>query len=473
MKITDLSISFGDEREVLSGFNLEIKPGEIVGLSGPSGSGKSLVAKTITRTLPISASWSAESTSFWTKTDQRLGVTTISQKALKNYRQREVGMIWQDPSLALNPTLTIGQQLEEALTAVAKSSTQNLEIALKAALTEVQLLNDQDRILRSYPHQLSGGQLQRIVIAMAIAGEPQLIVADEPTTALDDENETALLDLLRQLVVTKKSALLLITHDVRLLRRYTQRIVSMPDVTSGEATIAQNHSSRIQLAADAIALSVQDLQFDYAAAHKQGGKSPDQWLLNEINLSIRTGEIVALIGKSGVGKSTLAKLLMGELQPTHGVINVFDGRTSLISQSPGLSLNPRHSVEFAIQEVLRSNRNRWAEHQPDSAALLCQVDLDPSLVARSLPHQLSGGQRQRVAICLALATKPTVLIADETVSALDSAVKADILQLYHRLARENKMALLMITHDVEMAHQFADRVLLLQHGRLDISDPLD
>ncbi|WP_226017345.1 ATP-binding cassette domain-containing protein [Novosphingobium sp. FKTRR1] len=448
--------------------DLAVEAGEIVALIGETGSGKSSAALAALGLLPRG-----------THTQGRVE------------RNGRLAMIFQDPQAALNPLQTIGAQVAEAVRIHQPLSGAAALTAAARLLAETGL--DPARVPPSrYPHELSGGQRQRVCIAMALACQPDLLVADEPTSALDAATQAQVMALLVDLVRGRGMALLLITHDLLLARGVADRIAllqggrlkesgPLPQVLEQPATRALlAHVSHMAIrnpattpAAATPVLEVRGLTHGYGS-HK---------VLDGIDLTVTAGEIVGLVGGSGEGKSTLLRLVLGLEQPQQGValvqgIDLLHARgTALraarrqvqaVFQDPGGSLDPRWPVWRSVAEPLHllDERLSAAERRDRAIAALARVNL-PADTADRLPNQFSGGQRQRIALARALVIEPALVVLDEATSALDAAVRAGILDLLAALA-DDGLALLFVTHDQAMIAGLADRVFSLKQGRLHL-----
>ncbi|NJC24776.1 ABC transporter ATP-binding protein [Neolewinella antarctica] len=465
LTVDELIIGFDPARPVVNEVSFTIDAGEKVGLWGPSGSGKSMIGKAIVSLLPPAAEFVSGKLKLTLGDDVTVDLLTTSEEVLRSIRGTEIGMVWQDPATALNPTHTIARALGE----VAQLFTP------PELLDMVHLIGDQGRILASYPHQLSGGQLQRIIIAIALAKNPRLLIADEPTTALDSLTETALLDLLDELVTERKIALLLITHDESILRTRTHRVIQLQagrivaDGPVAEVLGEESRTARRQQVVpgpDAPVLTITDLNYAYHTSSWIPFRKPAvTQILSDVNLEIRAGEWVALTGPSGCGKSTLASNIVDAQGDVTGSITVARGGVQLIPQNALASLNPRHTVARILKEVLSANQNAWFDGTPTPTDLLARVKLTPEVLDRK-PDELSGGQQQRLVIARALAAHPSLLIADESVSALDAAVQREILSLFSELLRQRAVGLLFISHDIRLVRAYAGRVVIIRAGKL-------
>ncbi|WP_206794173.1 ABC transporter ATP-binding protein [Amycolatopsis sp. MtRt-6] len=497
LRLHDVAVSFGDV-EAVRGVGYEVREGEVVAVVGESGSGKTVTAMSLLGLLPPTARVTGRA--------ELAGrdLYALTPAELRAVRGGDVGMVFQEPMSALNPVFTIGDQLVEAIRthqALAAPAARERAVEL---LTLVGLPDPRERF-RSYPHELSGGQLQRVVIAMAVANEPQLLIADEPTTALDVTVQAEILELLRDLRERLGTAILLITHDMGVVADLADRVVVMHDgrvveqgpveeiftapaedytrqllgsvVSLGGAVTPHAASSIPDVPAVAPLLRVENLSVTYRgrfrtlSVHAAAG----------VNLHVEPGEVLGLVGESGSGKSTVARAVTGLLAPSAGSVRVGDAditrvrgraakalrrRIGVVFQDPLSSLNPRTTVGESVATPLRLHRAvRPSEVDGRVAELLSAVQLSPSLAAR-YPHELSGGQRQRACIARALALRPDLLVADEPTSALDVTIQARILDLLRELRQEFGFACLFISHDLAVIEQLADRVAVMHQGRV-------
>jgi len=431
LDIRGLAIAFGG-KEVVGGVRLAMAPGDIVGLVGQSGSGKSLTALAILGLLPPGTEVSG-SISF-------AGKPLTDAAAL---RGREIGIVFQEPMTALNPVMRAGDQVAETLLC---HGVPRAEAKRRAAetLEQVGLPGLGER----YPHQLSGGQRQRVAIAIAIAMKPRLLIADEPTTALDLTTQAQIIALLRRLAADSGMGLLLISHDLPLVSKTAHRVITLGDVALPAPALRRRTSpGEILLAGTGIVR-------DY--------RHPKLRAVDGVDIAVRSGESVALVGESGSGKSTLLRTLLALDKPQAGKVTL-NGRIQAVFQDPAGSLDPRWRVERLVAEPLPPMIADERRHRVIS--VLAQVGL-PADAASRFPHEFSGGQRQRIAIARALIVEPDIIAFDEATSALDLLVKTQILNLLARLAEKRGLAYLFATHDLAAVRQIADRVLVMQHGRI-------
>ncbi|TQF68571.1 ABC transporter ATP-binding protein [Rhodococcus spelaei] len=491
LDIENLTIRFGEAAPVVDGLSLSVGRGEIVALVGESGSGKSLTAKAALGLLPDGATATGSIT---LGRDEVIGADEAALAALRGTR---AAMVFQEPQTALNPVQKVGWQIAQALRAHGRVSRSQ---ARERAVELLRLVEIPDPELRVdwYPHQLSGGQKQRVVIALALSGEPDLLIADEPTTALDVTVQAEILDLLRTLRDDRGTAILLITHNMGVVADIADRVAvlrhgllveergvyelfSAPREKYTTALLAAVPRLAVTDASEPAApdpvLAVRALDVVYPA--RLGNR--EFHALRGVSLDVGAGEVLGLVGESGSGKTTLGRAALGVIRASAGSVT-FDGvdlgaagtrelrglrkGLALVHQDPAASLDPRRSVGDSVAEPL-------VVHRAASGALLrARVDtllesvrLPRSFAARR-PAELSGGQRQRVALARALALAPRLLVADEPTSALDVSVQAEVLDLFADLREEFAFACLFISHDLAVVNQVADRVAVLRGGEL-------
>jgi oligopeptide/dipeptide ABC transporter ATP-binding protein len=467
------------------GVTLSVERGEVLGIAGESGCGKSTLAATVLRLLPDSARVGGQ---VLLDGEDVLG---MKWGRLRTVRWSEAAIVFQGALHSLNPVQNIGTQLAEPIRLHRSVPDDEINARVKELLEKVGLPASR---ASAYPHQLSGGQRQRVMIAMALACAPDLIIADEPTTALDVMVQAQVLDLLTSLVRDLGMGMVLISHDLGVLGTTCDRVAVMyagEVVEEGPALEifdSPRHEHTRALAAafprigdpnarhvgdEAVAstaiLGARDLRVVF------GGRVR---AVDGVNLEVDSGEIVALVGESGCGKTTLARTLLGLEKPTSGEV-VFEGRpldyrrlkdyrrqVQLVLQDPLGALNPRHTVYDAVAEGLRVHRVQGDEEALVAEALSKAGLRPPEKFFLRYPHELSGGQRQRVVIAGALALEPRVLIADEPVSSLDASVRGEILALLQRLRTELGLTVLVVTHDLGLAWNIADRVAVMYLGRI-------
>ncbi|HXB46720.1 MAG TPA: ABC transporter ATP-binding protein [Streptosporangiaceae bacterium] len=485
--------------------SLTVSRGQVLAIVGESGSGKSVTALSLLGLLPATAQvrGSAVLAGGGPAGTELVGAAPAT---LRSVRGRRIGAVFQDPFTTFNPVMRVGTQIAEAVMAHARIGTREATAQVLALLDRVGL-PDVPRISRSFPHELSGGQLQRAMIAMAISGEPDLLIADEPTTALDVTVQAGILDLLHELRLGGGMAILLITHDMGVAADLADDVVVMRHgqvMETGTAEevffSAQSDYTRELLravprvdvppvvgaassssSADPVA-ELRDVRVTYSSGHRH------LVAVDGVSLSVPAGETVGLVGESGSGKTTLGKAIARLVPATSGSITVAGrdlgalrsrdlraarAEIGFVFQNPSDSLNPRARVGAIVAEPLKLHTTlRNAERQQRVIELLDRVDL-PADTASRFPHQLSGGQRQRVAIARALVLGPRLVIADEPTSALDVAVQAGVLKLIAELQRELGFGCLFISHDLAVVRQVSQQVTVMCEGRVVEAGPTE
>ncbi|UYN99466.1 MAG: ABC transporter ATP-binding protein [Devosia sp.] len=486
VEIDGFNIGF-DGRDVLQDLTLRIERGDRFGLIGESGSGKSLTALAISGLLPETAD---------ARGTIRFDGTPLprDERTMARMRGKRVGMVFQEPMTALNPLMLVADQIEEAIRLA--ETTAAPQLVVPDLLREVGLEPNHGA---RYPHQLSGGQRQRAMIAMALASEPELMIADEPTSALDVITQRKVLDLIGEVCNRRNMTLLFISHDIRAVAALCTHVGVMRAgrlVETGEAsrvfrkpqspyTAELVRAARGQPPAGARRaiggplLEVEGISRDY----RQGGF----WFWGEgllravdrVDLTLHQGECVALVGPSGCGKTTLARMIVGLDSASEGQMRLdgtryrgkdLPGRLranmSLVFQDPFSSFDPRMTIADSFAEPLHLlGPMAAAEREARLVEAITSVGLDAAMLAR-YPHAFSGGQRQRLAIARAMVTRPRLVVLDEPVSALDVSVRTDVLTLLARLQDEHGLTYLVITHDLDMVSTIADRVLVMEAGRI-------
>ncbi|HEY4250089.1 MAG TPA: dipeptide ABC transporter ATP-binding protein, partial [Roseomonas sp.] len=486
LDVRDLSVAFRG-RTVVRGVSFHVDAGETVALVGESGSGKSVTALSCLQLLPAGGANPAGSISL--DGTQVLGAP---ERALQRLRGGTAGMVFQEPMTSLNPLHSIGRQVGEAVTLHRPMRGAALRARVVELLARAGFPQAEAR-LGAYPHQLSGGQRQRVMIAAALANDPKLLIADEPTTALDVTIQAQILELLARLKRELSMAMLLITHDLQIVRRHADRVVVMKD---GEAVeqgpvarifAAPEHPyTRMLLATEprgrplpAAAGAPEILRGDDVKVHFPVRRGVLRRVVatvravDGVSLSVREGETLGLVGESGSGKTTLGLALL-RLERSEGGI-FFEGkpiqhlgrsamrplrrRLQVVFQDPYGSLSPRMSVAGIVGEGLAVHEPGLtaAQRARAVATALEEVNLDPATAER-YPHEFSGGQRQRIAIARALALDPKLLVLDEPMSSLDVSIQAQIVNLLQRLQRELSLAYLLISHDLSVVRHVCDRI---------------
>ncbi len=485
------------DKTVLKNFSLDLQQGEILALVGESGSGKSICAQTIIGLLPKPAANMVAGEIIFDS--QRID---NNPSALQNIRGKRIAMIFQEPMSALNPVQTIGAQLAEVFTLHFPNMDSAQILSRSIELMSQVGISDPGQRLLAYPHQLSGGLCQRVMIAMALACEPDILIADEPSTALDVSTQQQLLLLLQQLQLDFGMAIIFITHDLAIVANWCQRVAVLQHGELCELadtrtlfTHPQHAYTRQLLAAisndeikpfsdnkNPVLLEARHLSKSFAAPKSfLARKKPPHQVLQDVSLTIHDSEIVALVGESGCGKSTLGRALLF-LDPADSGDIIFEGknldshnsralrdlrsRLQVIFQDTNESLNPRQTIGSILAEPLEiHNVGNQQEREVRVRDLLRIVELPEDSINR-FPHEFSGGQRQRIGIARAIALNPKLIICDEAVSALDVSTQAQIIALLLKLKSTLHLSLLFITHDLNVVKHIADRVLVMDAGKI-------
>ena len=530
LEINNLSVDFPSRRGQVAAVNkvsIKVAKGEVLGLVGESGAGKSTVGNSIINLLEPPGYISAGEIVFdGNRIDQ------LSNEEMRKIRGAKIGTIFQDPQTSLNPLMTIGKQLSETLIETLKISGASAREKSIELLDSVGIPNPEPR-LDAYPHQFSGGMRQRVVIALALAGDPDLVIADEPTTALDVSIQKQILDLIKSLCKQRNLGVIIVTHDIGVIAEIADRVAVMYNgqlveegqvkqvlqkpkheytkslisaVPSGDQKLhrftvvdyidgseekvtlenvsdhwlSKNKSSKTH----DIAVSVKNLTIEFSIRQALFRKNRISLnAVDDVSIEIMTGESFGLVGESGSGKSTLARLIAGLYTPKAGDINIFGHnvlqktqktKTSLIRrkmqmifQDPYSSLNSRMTVEDIISEPIRfhGSTGNSSETLKVVRDLISFVGM-PITSLKKYPHEFSGGPRQRISIARALASRPEILICDEPTSALDVSVQANILNLLKDLQEELSLTMLFISHDLPVIRQMCDRVAVMQNGKI-------
>lgn len=487
--------SEGDRRHAVSAVNFTVGRGEIVCLVGESGSGKSVIAQSVMGLLPKSLPVS----------DGRIllegeDITHAPLSRLRELRATRMSMIFQEPMTALNPVMRCGEQIDEVLRAHTKLSESERKKKIIAMIEEVSL-PDPERMFRAFPHQLSGGQRQRIMIAMALVLEPVLLIADEPTTALDVTTQAQILHLISELQRKHGTGVLFITHDFGVVAEIADRVAvlrlgDLVEIGPKDALLMrpQHDYTKMLIAAvpgihpkskarqaDApVVLQVSGLDKRYGGQGWFNAKHQEVHAAKSVSFTIRKGETLGIVGESGSGKSTVARCVVRLIDPSAGSIDLEGNdlarlsgaklralrqRVQIVFQDPYRSLNPRRTVGETIMEGPMNFGLSREEAARRARSLMAWVRMDASVLNR-YPHQFSGGQRQRISIARALAMEPELLIADEAVSALDVSVQAQVLELLEEIRQRLNLAMLFITHDLRVAAQVCDDIVVMSKGEV-------
>ncbi|MFT3857110.1 MAG: dipeptide ABC transporter ATP-binding protein [Aquabacterium sp.] len=509
LDVQDMHVAFGG-KEVVKGVSLQIRQGEKLALVGESGSGKTITAMSLLKLIPQAQ---VSGRAMFGATNQR-DLLALSERELRQVRGQDIAVIFQEPMTALNPLFTVGDQIAEVIELhQAVSRAQAWQRAIE--LLQLTGIPEPQRRAASYPHQLSGGQRQRAMIAMALACRPQLLLADEPTTALDVTLRVQILELLTELQRSQGMAVLMITHDLHLVRQFADRVAVMEQGVLVEVgTVAEVFANPqhpytrklldsrpvrdvIEVSADAKAqpavIQAHDVKVTYPVPLKglQGWFKSGRFVaVKQARFELRQGHTLAVIGESGSGKSTLALASLG-LQAFEGDLKVsgqawrFSAKADrplrrtvqVVFQDPFSSLSPRMTVQELVGEGLEIHQPGLGEAQRRERMVQTLADVGlteaqfPGLLGR-FPHAFSGGQRQRLALARALVVDPGVLVLDEPTSALDVTIQKQILSLLQRLQRERGLSYLLITHDVEVVAAMAHEVIVMKDGDIVEAGPV-
>ena len=534
LDIADVTIEFSTRRGVVRAVekvSFSVAKGETLALVGESGSGKSVTSYAAMRILDRAGRIAEGSIVY-----SGMRLSELSEAEMRDLRGREMSMIFQNPRAALNPIRPIGVQIADVLVRHARATSQDAKEKAIAALEEVRIANAVERY-NAYPFELSGGMCQRVVIALALACQPQLLIADEPTTGLDVTTQKAVMDLVVELTKQRDMSTILITHDLGLAAAYCDRVAVMEKGKLVETALAADifahpqhpYTRRLMRAtprldstlrallpesddrpevetlatqpAGEIILSIEGLTKEYPRVDKANpllklvGKTPPApepfKAVGGIDFQIRRGESVGLVGESGCGKSTTSMMLMRLIDPTSGRI-LFDGedisatpardfarhpkrgKLQMVFQDPTESLNPRYTAARAIADpILRLGAPMKASALRARCEELARLVGLPLELLDRLPHQLSGGQKARVGIARAIALDPDLVVLDEPTAALDVSVQAVVLNLLHDLKQRSGMSYLFVSHDLNVVRLLCDRVIVMRAGRIVEQGPTE
>jgi ABC-type glutathione transport system ATPase component len=484
LSVRDLSLKIKD-LQLLFSVSMDVFENETVAIFGRSGSGKTMLSRIIADLLRINQSEiRGEVLASLPEKEDPIDLLTSSSKEKQEYRRTFVSYIFQNPSGAFNPSQRCGKQLDEAVRLAFKGmSKTHRKFVIEEMLSKLDFV-DVNRIQQSYPHELSGGQLQRVMIAMALLKNPSLLILDEPMSSLDSQTSEIIINLLKKLQLEMSFSMILISHNVELIKRIANRIYNMDDgkltPLSIETIQKKNLANQIQsVSIDEVIVSFESVSHFYTKSKSIFSKKHRLQTLDQVSLQMFINERLGLMGVSGSGKSTIAKLLIGFEQPATGEVRFknrliydwlsqdnksFRKSIQLIFQHPLSSLNPRQTVRDCLNEVLVIHAPS-GNRQEQIAQLLQSVFLSPEYLNR-FPGQLSGGEQQRLAIARALAVQPEVLICDECVSSLDTDTKYEILDLLIQLQEKNQLSILFISHDKPVIDYFCHRHLTIQEGKV-------
>lgn len=507
LSIQDLKVAFQTRRgsvDAVRGVSLEVAKGEILGIVGESGSGKSVTSYALMRLLDKNGSITGGALSYG-----GIDLKTVRESTMRDLRGREISMIFQNPRAALNPIRKVGHQIEDVLRRHSRATRFNAKAEAVKALEAVKIRDARARY-DAYPFELSGGMCQRVVIALALACDPKLLIADEPTTGLDITTQKAVMDLIAELITERGMSAMVITHDLGLAAQYCDRIVVMKDgevVEEGGAErlfTAPQHAYTRKLVdatpragasirsllpsedrtpepvlpkSDVPLLDVRDLVKTYQ------GKSGPVHAVKGISFSVMKGQSVGLVGESGCGKSTTSSILVRLDDPTSGKI-LFDGedltttpaknfardprraKIQMVFQDATDSFNPRHTARHSIEEPLARLGGLSRQERKERAGELADLVGLPRALLDRFPHQLSGGQKARVGIARAIALDPEFLVLDEPTAALDVSIQAIVLNLLVDLRAKLGISYLFVSHDLHVVRLLCDYVIVMRDGEI-------
>jgi len=521
---------------VLHSVNLLLHKGEMLALVGESGSGKSVTSLTSMQLIPNLTSHLDSGEIWYEKDDEKIAIHSLSEKEMQAFRTKEIAMIFQEPMTALNPSMTCGKQVFEAIQTHLNLNSEAIKKRCLELFESVELPNP-ERIYSSYPHQLSGGQKQRVIIAMALSCEPKILIADEPTTALDVTVQKEILDLIKRLQKKHQMACLFISHDLELVREVADRIAVMQDgkivenKTKKELFENPEHPYTKALLAcrpdinknlkslATVSDFLENDDFNLKEFYAQNELNPEQIkkrretyynkpsiikvqglskayddkgffgkgieikALENVSLELFEGESLGIVGESGCGKSTLSKCVIQLEKQSEGKISYkgtdikeliatdplsYRKAVQMIFQDPASALNPKMRIGNILSEVMKVHQigNDRADRKQRSIDLLEKTGLKAEHFDR-YPHEFSGGQKQRIGIARALALEPEIIICDESVSALDVSVQAQVLNLLNDLKETFSLSYIFISHDLSVVKHFCDRIIVLNKGKIE------
>ena len=491
--------------DAVKDISFQLYRGETIAIVGESGSGKSVTARTVMGLLSKRATVSVNSSVEYDGTN----ILTFSERQRRKLRGDRISMIFQEPMSSLNPIYTVGSQIVEAIRVHRKVSRKQAEARALELLKHVQIPDPEAR-LKQYPHQLSGGQRQRVMIAMALANDPDVLIADEPTTALDVTVQAQILNLIRNLQTELRMAVILITHDLTVVRKFsdyvyvmqhgemrehntTERLFANPQHAYTKHLLGsepRGQANPLPEGSDVI-LEARNVRVSFMMRHGSFFKPQLKELVavDSLNLTLRRHETLGLVGESGSGKTTFGQALLrlndpdgGEIffdkLPIHGTsraeMRPLRSRMQVVFQDPFSSLNPRMTIGQIIEEGLIVNQlgATRAERLDRVREALTAAGMPGNILSR-FPHEFSGGQRQRIAIARAVALEPEFILLDEPTSALDLSVQAQIIELLRKLQDERGLSYLFISHDLKVVRALCHRVIVMQHGKIMEEGPVN
>ncbi|MCA5960604.1 ABC transporter ATP-binding protein [Blautia sp. RD014234] len=484
LEIKNLAIEFHDTvppTKIVENISFSMEEGEILGIVGESGSGKTQTALSVMGLLGEHAKMPRGEILF-----QGRDILKMQKEELWKIRGREIGIIFQEPMTSLNPVMTIGEQVEEAMRIHSHFSARERKEKALQMMKNVELPNP-ELLYDKYPHQLSGGMRQRVMIAAALVMGPKLLIADEPTTALDVTIQAQILKLLQKINREQGTAILFISHDLGVIRHLCSRVIVMnrgkaveqgsvqeifehPSMeytkTPGSHTNQKNFSQKAVSSKTGKGRGIMEpvLEVKHVSASYREGKK-EQQVLKDIDFTVHKNEILGLVGESGCGKTTLSKAILGFVKVQDGEIIHHTRNPQMIFQDPYSSLNPSKRVAWILEEPLRMQKIPKEERRRKVLAMAEKTGLSKEHLKRR-PRELSGGQRQRVSIAVSLLQGSQFIIADEPVSALDVTIQRQIMELIIKLQEEMKFSVLFISHDLNAIYQMCDRVMVMRDGKI-------
>lgn len=490
LKVSDLSVGFQENKEyqeVVKGISFSVGKGEVVGIVGESGSGKSITSLTIMDLMKHTGKVDHGEILF-----EGRSLLTMPMAEKRTLKGSEIAMVFQEPMTSLNPLIKVGPQVAEVLELHKEEDKNGYKDRVLAMFEDVGL-PEPEVIYDKYPHQLSGGMRQRVMIAMAMILRPKLLIADEPTTALDVTVQKQILDLLQKMNEKYDTSIIFISHDLGVIKRLCSRVIVMCEgkiVEQGPIkeifeNPKEDYTKRLLAAVPSMkknevmsevcaaglnkerkaALTVKDLEVSYKVKGKGLlKKTENKKVVKGVSFTVREGEIFGIVGESGCGKSTLSKAIVGLNKHVEGTLDLMEKQPQMVFQDPYSSLNPGKTIGAILSEPLKIEGGlSKAERLEKVERMLEEVGLSRDYYKRNI-SMLSGGQRQRVAIALALMTNKKFIVLDEPVSALDVTIQEQILKLLKRLQKEFNLSYLFISHDLNVVYELCDRIAVMKDG---------